>query len=248
MDWSEPLPLESPTEDLLPVRGQASQEKHVQEEREKTALGALYMSPAHIPDSPVEPANVIPEESVDKNARTMTCGPEVESAFWSSPSPVSVNRTVADLVGQLTASNATLMGQTTNSLDLKAVGLDPNAVAALQNLPPEQLQYFQQLAQQHQGTQQQQGLYDQGTRYTDLDRDWNASQHPEYDHGYGDDRDRRWADDKERGHGRGRGRGRGDDGGIRNNKRKPCSFFAVGRCKYGDQCDFSHESSGGSLY
>ncbi|KAI0706944.1 hypothetical protein C8T65DRAFT_221484 [Cerioporus squamosus] len=59
--------------------------------------------------------------------------------------------------------------------------------------------------------------------------------------------------------GRGAGRGRGD--GFRSTKRKPCSFFQAGRralefawkpetgklmqmlhrCRYGDQCDFSHE-------
>ncbi|KAI0751637.1 hypothetical protein C8Q80DRAFT_1218314 [Daedaleopsis nitida] len=41
------------------------------------------------------------------------------------------------------------------------------------------------------------------------------------------------------GPGRGVGRGRGD--GFRSIKRKPCSFFLAGRCRYGDQCDFSHD-------
>ncbi|KAF9032645.1 hypothetical protein BDZ89DRAFT_1063259 [Hymenopellis radicata] len=29
--------------------------------------------------------------------------------------------------------------------------------------------------------------------------------------------------------------------GTGNSKRKPCSFFQAGRCKFGDQCDFAHE-------
>ena len=72
-----------------------------------------------------------------------------------------------------------------------------------------------------------------------------------------------------RGRGRGgpRGIGRGRGEGFRNTKRKPCSFFQAGRrapdlamntrtrklinspfcfsvnrCRYGDQCDFSHEA------
>lgn len=67
-----------------------------------------------------------------------------------------------------------------------------------------------------------------------------------------------------RGRGRGRGRGGGTvgDGHKDNRKRKPCTFFAQGRqvhldpfrertltvyfvprrCRYGDQCDFSHEA------
>jgi len=245
IDWAEPLPLEIPPEGELPARGQESQEKNVQEEREQTALGAVYKSPAHIPDSPLEPAHVIPEESVDKDVKVMTCGPDVESVFWSPP-PIPPNQTVAELVGQLNSSNP--VAPASGSFDLKAVGLDPNVVAALQNLPPDQLQFFQQFAQQQQQQQQQQESYDQSSQspFTGLDN-WNAAQYSEYGHGYGDDRDRRWSD-RGRGHGRGRGRGRDDDGGFRNNKRKPCSFFALGRCKYGDQCDFSHEGPGGTIY
>ncbi|KAF8869090.1 hypothetical protein CPB85DRAFT_1360237 [Mucidula mucida] len=44
--------------------------------------------------------------------------------------------------------------------------------------------------------------------------------------------------------GGGRGGGRrnnNNNGGHRNSKRKPCSFFQAGRCKFGDQCDFAHE-------
>ncbi|KAH9942986.1 uncharacterized protein BXZ73DRAFT_87435 [Epithele typhae] len=43
------------------------------------------------------------------------------------------------------------------------------------------------------------------------------------------------------GGGRGRGAGRGQGEGRRNTKRRPCTFFMAGRCRYGDQCDFSHE-------
>ncbi|KAI0637643.1 hypothetical protein C8Q77DRAFT_379282 [Trametes polyzona] len=93
-----------------------------------------------------------------------------------------------------------------------------------------------------------------------------GGQYTEFDRGYyepngagrGADPNRRWGEDGPgpagpagwgdrggpRGRGRGgppmRGRGRGD--GFRNNgKRRPCSFFHAGRCRYGDQCDYSHE-------
>ncbi|KAJ7664681.1 hypothetical protein B0H17DRAFT_1091615 [Mycena rosella] len=50
------------------------------------------------------------------------------------------------------------------------------------------------------------------------------------------------------GRGRGRGRGRGgvgDEGYRHNNKRKLCNFFAAGRCKFGDQCDYGHDITPG---
>ena len=50
----------------LPPRGAESQEKNKQEEREQTALGALYMSPAQIPESPLEPSGFLPEDQVDR--------------------------------------------------------------------------------------------------------------------------------------------------------------------------------------
>ena len=231
-----PAVLELPKEIYLPLRGQESQERITQEEREQTALGALYMSSAHIPDSPSEPSSVISEDQVDRAVKIMTCGPEVD-VFWSGP-PMLPNQSIAELVSQLTpditaTSMASMEGQlaTASSLDLKSVGIDASAVAALQNLPLEHLQFLQQYAQQQ---QQQQGMYDQppygGGVGGGLEQNWNGQFAIDYGQGSTDDRDRRWVDGKGRGRGaRGRGRGRGDDGGFRNSKRKPCSFYPIGR-------------------
>jgi protein phosphatase 1 regulatory subunit 10 len=247
----------------LPVRGVQSQEKTTQERREQTALGARYVSPAQIPDNPAEPSNVIPDDTVDKDMRVMTCGPDVDAIFWSGPAPTNQQMaTVADLVGQLSAGNIDLAaippsnGQPTT---LTATGLDPNAVATIQSIPQEQLQQLLQLAQQTAFSQN--GQANVQPLYGGVDQNWNSTQYAEY--GQDDGGSRHWpSEGRGRARGRGRGRGRGEDGGYRSSKRKPCTFFAAGRralnlncqsetkansflvttrCRYGDQCDFSHD-------
>ncbi|KAF9446742.1 hypothetical protein P691DRAFT_776657 [Macrolepiota fuliginosa MF-IS2] len=154
VDWSEPSLLEMPIDIDVPMRGERSQEKSTQEHREQTALSAVYMTPQMIPDSPAEPAVVIPEEEVDKDVVTMICG-ESDSIFWSGGmpiEPVSHMASVADLVGQLAAGSVdpALGGTHFNGqgLDLKSVGLDTSATLnAVSALPQEQLQQLlQQLA------------------------------------------------------------------------------------------------------
>jgi len=39
----------------------------------------------------------------------------------------------------------------------------------------------------------------------------------------------------------GAGRGNNGRGGPRRKRNQVCNFFLVGRCKYGDSCDFSHD-------
>ncbi|KAF9458016.1 hypothetical protein BDZ94DRAFT_1271762 [Collybia nuda] len=249
VDWAEPILMEVPIDIEIRPRGEGSEEKVTQEQREQTALTALYMSFAHIPDSPAEPSHVIPEEDVDKEVKIMTSGPEVDAIFWSGGpiSPVSHVASVADLVGQLAVGNmdpamggASFNGQ---GLDLKAVGLDASAtLSAVQALPQEQLQaLLQQLSAPT--------MYPQGGQpaYNGTDQAWptQAGFPTEYGQGFHDDAGWSSSDGRGRGGGRGRGRGRGrgdDAGGYRHIKRKPCSFFAAGRCKYGDQCDFAHEN------
>ncbi|KAI0366205.1 hypothetical protein BV20DRAFT_1026689 [Pilatotrama ljubarskyi] len=261
MEWTEPQPLEFPPELEVPPRGGESQERVAQEEREQTALVASYASPAQIPDSPAEPPTQIPEEQVDEGVRLMLTGPEVDAIFWSDGAPALVDTirpstSVAELVGQLAAapSHDIIMGDASH----------PPAVPPLANFNPEQLQQLMQQAQ----ALSQGGLFgglgapphppaaphggDQGwgNQYTEFDRGY----HEPNGVGRGADPGRRWGEDGwgpgerggPRGRGRGgpmRGRGRGD--GNRNAKRKPCSFFQAGRralqCRYGDQCDFSHE-------
>ncbi|KAJ7367772.1 hypothetical protein DFH08DRAFT_919382 [Mycena albidolilacea] len=253
VDWSEPLPLEMP-EDLPDQgeRGSLSEEKTTQEQREQTVLVSLYMSASSIPDSPAEPSAVILDEEVDKDVREMTTGPEVDTVFWSGPAmPIDPPQpqpgvppltSVADLVGQLAGGGA--------GANPSAAPADPGAV--MQALPPEQLQHLlaqlsqipttpqlQQQMHMQQQQQQQQQPYGDWPGLNQFSADY--SQQPAFQDDGGERNG--WAVGRG-GRGRGRGRGRGGaggDDGYRHNKKRLCNFFAAGRCKYGDQCDFSHE-------
>ncbi|KAG2150329.1 uncharacterized protein EDB93DRAFT_1084239 [Suillus bovinus] len=242
IDWTDPITLEFDLE--ASQRGQNSTEKTTQEEREQTALGALYMSSAQIPDSPGEPTTIISDEEIDVDVKTMTVGSECDNFFWREvdlPQPNAAS--VADLVGQLSGGFDSMSAPT--SAGIQPFGFDP---ALLSQLPiaPEQVQELMQQAQalfnQHPsgpGVQAQFGGPDQN---------WNSNAAGDFGRGYADNGGARgrWASDRGQFRGRGRGRGRGEDGSYRSSKRKPCSFFAEGRrasnmCRYGDQCDFSHE-------
>lgn len=245
-----------PDPESRPPRGSESTEKLTQEQREQTALGAVYMTPNQIPESPAEPTEVLTEEEVDRDVTAMTTGPEVDAIFWSGE-PAPVMASVADLVGQLA------MG---NMMDPSMIGTAPNTQgldlsAIVQNLPQEQLQ---QLLQQ---LSVPTGPFGQVPQYSG-DESWSSVPGQglaEYGQTYHEDSDQmRWSSES-RGRGaRGRGRGRGGRGedGYRQIRRKPCSFFAAGRralnlklimtktdyttsginrCKYGDQCDFAHD-------
>ncbi|KAF8966411.1 hypothetical protein BDZ97DRAFT_682188 [Flammula alnicola] len=172
-DWSEPLLVELPPEDEAHprvVRGSSSTEKVTQEEREQTALGAVYMSPNQIPDSPAEPTNLIPEEEVDKEVKTMSVGPEVDALFeWSAGEPsggATTGSSVADLVGQLAMGSSVMdtsmtgvpPNTTPSALDLQGASA---TLAAVQNfLPQEQLQQL--LQQLSAGQAAQYGQYSAG--------------------------------------------------------------------------------------
>ncbi|KAI6099139.1 hypothetical protein F5141DRAFT_1010544 [Pisolithus sp. B1] len=261
IDWMDPIPIDIPIDIEVPQRGQQSSEKSVQEEREQTALGALYMNAAQIPDSPGEPSMTIPEEEVDADVKLMTVGPESDHIIWSDvPQQVSV----ADLVRQL-ASGAVdqVMGlHPANGSTAMSLGFDPSI---LTTIPPEQMQQLMQQAQALFGSPSQgQPGAQPAPNFSGVDQSWNVS--TANSNTYGSDfGQHEYSDDTNhtnRGRGRGRGRGGGnrgggrgrggDDGSYRSSKRKPCSFFAEGRraliyfasillCKYGDQCDFSHE-------
>ncbi|KAG2114708.1 uncharacterized protein F5147DRAFT_677688 [Suillus discolor] len=238
IDWTDPITLEFDLE--ASQRGQNSTEKTTQEEREQTALGALYMSSAQIPDSPGEPTTIISDDEIDVDVKAMTVGSECDNFFWREadlPQPNAAS--VADLVGQLSGGFDSMNAP--SSAGIQSFGFDP---ALLSQLPiaPEQVQELMQQAQalfnQHPsgpGVQAQFGGQDQN---------WNSNAATgDYGRGYADNGSARgrWASDRGQFRGRGRGRGRGEDGSYRSSKRKPCSFFAEGRCRYGDQCDFSHE-------
>lgn len=106
----------------------------MQEAREATALGALYMNESQIPDSPAEPSQVMPEEEVDKNAVIMTLGPDNEDLTWnaemmaggdaaSGPGPMAVDPLAAAAALQAQPAVAQLLQQ------LGAI--DPSVLQAL---------------------------------------------------------------------------------------------------------------------
>ena len=99
------------------TRGESSQEKVTQEQREKTALVAIYLSDSHIPDTPGEATNIVDADE-QKDICMMTVGPEVDELFFSSEqaqaqaqeqAPLDFS-SVADLVAQLATGNAGNMG------------------------------------------------------------------------------------------------------------------------------------------
>lgn len=237
------------------LRGENSQEKVVQEEREKSALNALYMSPSQIPDSPAEPTNQIPEDEVDTKMKPMLSGNEVrELDRGDRDTAISVQ----GLISQLAGASASVPGETAEvaaaslpapAVDLKQLGFN--------------LSLFAQLAAQQQQQQQQpppslppptQGgggaaptavngygySQPQPPSYSG-EQPWNTSnQYSDYGQaGFeedGNQRTKNWEGHSSdqgwrggRGRGRGGGSGGGGRGGFRNTKRKLCNFYANGR-------------------
>ena len=273
-------------------RGESSQERLDQEEREKTTLGALYMSVVQIPDSPAEPQSIIPDDQVDSSVRHMITGPDVDSIFWSGPPPSEASA-AAFHNDQYSGPGAMGMGEDPNT---PFNPMDPNMVSAMSaglgNMTPEHLTQllatlasqngmYGQQPQQPGGHDQQMALY--GGTGGAGQQDWNMSNqqwgdYSAYQQEDGGDAQQQQQQQQQppqrggwdRGGFRGRGRGRGR-GGLMGDvfkdgrKRKPCTFFAQGRrvhahrpislwtrvinrlsfpyrCRYGDQCDFSHEA------
>ncbi|KAF7799112.1 hypothetical protein EIP86_010342 [Pleurotus ostreatoroseus] len=190
VDWSEPLLIDVPTDIGVPSRGRDSIERVKQEEREQTALGALYLTPADLPDSPAEPDFQIPEEQVDAEIKSMLAGPDADEVFWTGDAPAALAVepppavSVAELVGQLSAAGGSVdvpMGNTQLLTSLAQLGPD-----------------IQQLVQQAQASQppppppappmqaaQAQNPYPAGQPAAPMPRngeqqDWNANPYPDF--------------------------------------------------------------------
>lgn len=228
----------------IPVRGEESQERLAQEEREKTAIGALYMSAAQIPDTPAEPSQQIPEDQVDANVKVMVTGPDVDAVFWTGPPPPQAGgsmepASVSQLVQQLGGGTQNVMED-----PAKAFAMDPNlltAMAGFGNVTPEQLTQMLANLTGQAGLLGQQGIPGFGVGAGAGDPNWQQQYGGEY--GFDDDSQRFSADNtgwdaRGRGGRRG-GRGGGRGGGVvagvpteaykDSRKRKPCTFFAQGR-------------------
>lgn len=229
------LAIDIPIDIDLTQRGLQSMEKTTQEEREQTALGALYMNAAQIPDSPAEPATMILEEDVDADVKMMTVGPESDMIFWTGAAQ-SPQVSVADLVNQLAVGGMDHPMDGSAASSGLPVGFDPNI---LSSIPPEQMQQLMQQAQAllNPGPGQASGGSGQPAPFGGAGQapGWSApGQFQEFGPEFaGEDAGARarWAAERGRGRGvRGRGgRGRGDEGSYRSSKRRPCSFFAEGR-------------------
>ena len=216
-------------------RGEDSQERGAQEQRELTALGASYLVQP-IPDSPTElqPSPVLSQEQVDENVVQMLAGAEIDALSWPpamSIAPLAVGATVSELVGQLAAEGVGTVLSASEVVPAPSPAFDPAVLAQFaSSIPQEQLQQLAQMfaAQQPvpQGDQPQPSWDAQTTAAFPADDGMNAGGTP---------RDR-WppmpADEPKwgaGGSGRGRGRGRPLDGVRQFRSRTACSFYAQGR-------------------
>jgi protein phosphatase 1 regulatory subunit 10 len=232
-------PDSDPNNPRMP-RGHASQEKGIQEEREQTALSAVYMTPTQIPDSPAEPSTALSEEEVDKDVKTMQLGDEMENLFYPAAPAVDLSMSmsvdsslnVSQLIGQLSSTVSNAMDTTPH----QAPTVDLTSVAGVQNLRPDQLQQLlAQISSTMAGQQQQLQFGQYGTTPPSSGGSdtalsgWGSTPHHFTD--YSDDGDKqylsRWEDRGGRG-GRGRGVGRvvrEEWKPYSNRKSRPCVFF-----------------------
>ena len=237
--------VEIPSDIDLRDRGENSTEKVTQEKREQTALSALYISAAHIPESPGEASYTLLEGEVDKDVQHMIVGPEVDSIFWNDPLPPAPPPPAAlhALPNAMTTTTAAAAGgpavPSISSVSVSVSDLiaqlgnteSSAAMATLQTLPPEQIQnLLQEVSAITRGAvpvplgSQPFGVVGGGSEI------WPPHQNAgfqQYDYtGYHDDNNV----DRAAWGGRGRGGG-GGSGGARGRqyRRKPCSFFQAGR-------------------
>ena len=248
-------PDSDPNNPRMP-RGHASQEKGVQEEREQTALSAVYMTPSQIPDSPTEPSTILSDEEVDKDVITMQLGDEMEGIFYpavpaddpSKSMNVDSSLNVSQLIGQLSSSASHVM----DTIPHQVPTVDLMSVTAMQNLRPDQLQLL--LAQISStigvGSEQQQfGQYSTtpSSGSDTVPSGWGSTTPPHFSDytAYSDEGDKyssRW---EGRGRGRGGGRGgRSEEWGAKpysSRKSRPCLFFQQQRRALNFKFQMSHE-------
>lgn len=233
-------PDSDPNNPRMP-RGHASGERVVQEEREQTALSAVYMTPTQIPDSPAEPSSVLSDEETDKDTKVMLLGDEMEAILYPAISAVDSsmnmnidsNLNVSQLIGQLSSSISNVVDASSHQVPV----LDVSSMAGVHNLRPEQIhQLLAQISSTMGVTGQQQDQYGHfgsaaggGNEAASIWTASSATPHhfSDYSQTYSDDSDKsRWEDRNGRGS-RG-GRVGGDDWSGKpysSRKSRPCVFF-----------------------
>lgn len=233
LDWSEPQPIDIPEDIEAYPRGEGSQERGAQEQRELTALGASYLVQP-IPESPTDlpPGLILSQEQIDQNIVHMLAGAEIDTLSWRpamTTTPLA-GASVSELVGQL-AEGANLPIPDA----LPAPTFDPAVLAQFaSSIPQEQLQQLAQMFATQQQQPQTRGDQQSGdTQALAFSAEASGAPHDRWPPA---SEESRWG-----GSGRGRGRGRPVDGVRQFKSRIPCSFYAQGRCKYGEQCSFSHD-------
>lgn len=104
IEWREPLDITITDENIAPARGEESEEKYVQEQRERQAVSAVYFSPEHVPPSPSEmestlnerpsrePFNIPsysapPQKIVIADPKNPQIDPKVLASFMLAPPP-----------------------------------------------------------------------------------------------------------------------------------------------------------------
>jgi protein phosphatase 1 regulatory subunit 10 len=190
----------------LAEKGDGSTEKVAQEEREKSALSAVYMFPSQIPDTPAEPPQPPPDDP-DAECKAMMLGDEVDGLSNEQPaSAANISELLASLPSQLPSlgfANPTMAAsQALGTPDvsmlsnfLHAMQNQGNLGALMQQFPPQAAD-----ASGWDSQQQQQSMFQNGNGNA-----WETS-----DTGWGG----------------ALGKGRG---GAHRGKRRSCNFFAQGR-------------------
>ncbi|KAG9010864.1 hypothetical protein FRB94_009566 [Tulasnella sp. JGI-2019a] len=105
IDFYEPQLIDFPEDVLERIpRGTESTETAAQEEREKSALMAVYMSPAHIPDTPSDlmpGLDAMPDES-----QLVMMLPGAEVASLEAPAAPIITASLQDLLAKISGNNS----------------------------------------------------------------------------------------------------------------------------------------------
>ena len=104
IDWYAPLPLQLPD---APPRGEQSQAKYEQEERERATLLVMYLNPGDIPESPAEPDSaVLAWASRHPEPRLMTTGSSIEPFSPRAETPGSTDGSTVSSASGASATSA----------------------------------------------------------------------------------------------------------------------------------------------